>query len=83
MLGSSLADNSKKTYGRAWQVFQQFHEAIFGTTGELPLSLNQVAMFVAHMDRAGHATMTVHTYVSALSHAHRMADMETQLPSSG
>ncbi len=75
MLDSSLADNSKRTYGRAWQVFQQFHEATFGTTGDLPLSPNQVAMFVAYMDRAGHASTTVQTYVSALSHAHRMADM--------
>ncbi len=64
MLGSSLADNSKRTYSRAWQVFQQFHEANFGTTGDLPLSPNQVAMFVAYMDRAGHARATVRTCVS-------------------
>ncbi len=32
-------------------------------------------MFVAYMDRAGHACAMVWTYVSALSHAHRMADM--------
>ncbi len=75
MLGSLLADNSKRTYGRAWQVFQRFHEATFGTTGELPLSPNQVAMFVAYMDRVCQALATVRTYVSALSHAHRMADM--------
>ncbi len=75
MLDSSLADNSKRTYGRVLQVFQQFQEATFGTTGDLPLSPNQVAMFVAYMDRAGHARATVWTYVSALSHAHRMADI--------
>ncbi len=74
-MDSSLADNSKRIYGRAWQAFQQFHKATFGTTGELPLSPNQVAMFVAYMDRAGHTPTMVRTYVSALSHAHRMADM--------
>ncbi len=75
MFSSSLVDNSKRTYGRACQVIQLFHEATFGTTGDLPLSPNQVAMFVAYMDRAGHARATVWTYVLVLSHAHRMADM--------
>ncbi len=75
MLDSSRADNSKRTYGRAWQVFQQFHKATFGITGDLPLSPNQVAMFVAYMDRDGHARATVWTYLSALSHTHMMADM--------
>ncbi len=78
MLDRSLADNSKRTYGRAWLVFQQFHEATFGITGDLPLSPNQVAMFVAYMDRAGHARAMVRTYVSALSHAHRMTDISDQ-----
>ncbi len=75
MLDSSLADNFTRTYGRAWQVFQQFHEATFWTTGDLPLSPNQVAMFVAYMDRAGHARATVWTYVLALSHAHIISDI--------
>ncbi len=74
-MDSSLADNSKRTYGRAWQVFQQFHVATFWTTGDLPLSPNQLAMFVAYIDRAGHARAMVQTYVSALSQAHRMAYM--------
>ncbi len=32
-------------------------------------------MFVAYIDRAGHARAMVQTYVSALSQAHRMAYM--------
>ncbi len=73
MLGISLADNSKRTYGRAGQVFQRIHEATFGMTGDLPLSPCQVAMFVTYMDMAVHAHATVQTYVSC--HAHRMVDM--------
>ncbi len=76
MLDNSLADNYKMTYGMACQVFQQFHEAAFGMTGDLSFSPNQVAMFVAYMDRAGHACAMVRTHVSALSHAHRMVDMD-------
>ncbi len=75
MLCSSLADNSKRTYGRAWQVFHQFHKAIFEMTGDLQLSPNQVALLVAYMDSACRSLTTVRIYVSALSHAHRMADM--------
>ncbi len=48
---------------------------MFGTISELPLSPIQVAMFVAYMDRPGHARTTVHTYVSAMSHPHKIVDM--------
>ncbi len=75
MLDISLVANTKRMYDRAWQVFQQFHKAMFGMTSHLPLTPKQVTMFVAYMDMAGHAQATVCTYVSALSHAHKLADL--------
>ncbi len=76
MMGKSLAANSKRTYDRAWKTFQTFHQATFGRPGNLPVTPNVMAMFVAYMDKSGHACMTERTYASALSHAHKIVDVE-------
>ncbi len=75
ILDDSLAYNSKRMYGRAKQVFETFHRAMFGRVGSLPITPNEVAMFVSYMDKTGHARTTIQTYVSALSHAHKIADL--------
>ncbi len=41
--------------------------AMFGMTGHLLLVPNQVAMFVAYMDIAGHTRATIRTYVLAMT----------------
>ncbi len=73
-MGSSLAVNSKKTYDRAWQVFQFFHRGVYGIPGAMPITPDKVAMFVAYMDSMGHARATIRTYVSALNREHKLAD---------
>ncbi len=37
---------------------------------------NVMAMFEAYMDKLGHGRTMVRTFASALSHAHKMADVE-------
>lgn len=46
LLDSSLISNSKKTYDRAWQIFQCFHLSTYGMAGSLPLTPDKVALFV-------------------------------------
>ncbi len=76
MMDRSLATNLKRTYDRAWKTFQIFHQATFCRPRSLSVTPNVMAIFLPYMDKAGHARMTVRTYVSALSHAHKMEDVE-------
>ncbi len=74
LLDSSLSENLRKTYDRAWQVFQFFHRGVYGTPGAMPITPEKVAMFIAYMDSVGHARTTIRTYISALSREHKLAD---------
>lgn len=47
-----------------------------GVSASLPLTPNQIAMFVAYLDCAGCTRATIHTYVFALSHSHKLADTD-------
>ncbi len=76
LLDSSLATTSRRTYTRAWQVFQSFHMATYGTPASIPLTPDKTAMFVAHLDSANRTRATIRTYVSALSHSHKLADVD-------
>ncbi len=76
LLDSSLATTSRRTYTRAWQVFQSFHMATYGTPASIPLTPDKTAMFVAHLDSANSTRATIRTYVSALSHTHKLADVD-------
>ncbi len=73
-MDSSLAVNLKKTYDRAWQVFQFIHRGVYGIPGAMPITKEKVAMFVAYMDSMGHARATIETYISAISGEHKLAD---------
>ncbi len=76
LLDSSLATRSRRTYTRARQVFQSFHMATYGTPASIPLTPDKTAMFVAHLDCSNRTRATIWTYVSALSHSHKLADVD-------
>ncbi len=73
-MDSSLAENLRKTYDRAWLVFQVFHRGVYGTLGVMPITPEKVAIFVAYMDSVGHVRTTIRTYISTLSHEHKLED---------
>ncbi len=76
LLDSSQATRSRRTYTRALQVFQSFHMATYGTPASIPLTPDKTAMFVAHLDSANCIRATIQTYVSAISHSHKLADVD-------
>ncbi len=76
LLDSSLATRSRRTYTRVWQVFQSIHMATYGIPAYIPLTLDKTAMFVAHLDSANHTRATIWTYVSTVSHSHKLADVD-------
>ncbi len=62
-----------------WQSLENFSNlppSHFGRPGSLLVTPNEMAMFLTYMDKLGHAHTTTRTYASALSHAHKMADVE-------
>ncbi len=73
-MDSSLAENSRKTYDRAWQVFHIFHRGVYGMPRAMPITPEKVAMFVASMHPVGNARTTIRTYISAFSREHKLAD---------
>ena len=64
---------SRRTYQRAWTVYATFAEQ-FGLSDHLtfPLSVNSVALFIAHLSTKRLAPATISTYISAISYVHKL-----------
>ena len=77
MLKSSLAPNSRITYRKAWEVYKNFALTILGSSGVnlVPISLSNLILFVAHLHTEKKAHATVVTYISAISHIHKMYEI--------
>jgi len=67
-LQSAISPGSRRTYQRAWTVYAKFAEQ-FGPSENLslPLSVNSVALFIAHLSTKRLAPATISTYISAIS----------------
>ncbi|XP_069110074.1 uncharacterized protein [Argopecten irradians] len=73
LLSSSTSLQTRKTYGRAYQLFQKFlidnnHNATI-----IPSNVGMLAYFIAHLCEIGLASSTISTYIAAIGFLNKMS----------
>ena len=69
-----MASSTWKTYKTAVESFHQFRIS-YNFSQVWPVPIDQLVHFVAYMSCKGFAASTVSTYISALSHAHKISSL--------
>ena len=73
LLHSAISRGSRRIYQRAWTVYAKFaQQCVSFDALVLPLSVNSVALFIAHLSARQFAPSTISTYISALSYVHKL-----------
>ena len=73
LIHSAISPGSRKTYEQAWNHFLDFSTRYCGTAfPQLPLSVSDIALFVAYLLAKKLAASTISTYISALSYVHKI-----------
>ncbi len=68
----SIKPKTTRLYQRSWGMFNNFTQGVYGKGIALPLSENQIVMFIALMEEQGYGRVTIRTFTSALSYLHKM-----------
>ena len=75
LLYSAITEGSRKTYQRAWSTYVDFStEFCESGASLLPVSVNNLALFISYLSWRKFASSTISTYVSALSYVHKLAN---------
>lgn len=72
LLRSSLSNESRKLYTRAWNVFTDFHGRLYSRHFKLPVSVASVALFISFLTAKGLAPATINSYLSAIAYVHKV-----------
>ena len=82
LMGSALTSSSRKSYQRAWRVFQIFHQRFYKSSDfRLPLSSPQIALFISHLSASNLAPSTITSYLSAISYVHKIKGLQDRTKS--
>ena len=76
LLLAAIAPSTKQSYTRAWKLFYEVMSTLnipYEGVDSLPLSYQQVLLFISFLIAKRYAPTTVISYVSALSYAHKMS----------
>ena len=73
LLQSAISTGSRQTYQQALTVYAKFAEQFgLSDTLSLLLSVNSVALFIAHLSTTRLAPATISTHISAISYVHKL-----------
>ena len=72
LLHSSLSEQSRKQYSRAWVVFTEFYTRYQGADLHLPVSTACIALFISFLCAKGLAPATINSYLSAIAYVHKI-----------
>ena len=76
-MGSALTSSSRKSYQRAWRVFQIFHQRFYKSSDfRLPLTSPQIALFISYLSASKLAPSTITSYLSAISYVHKIKGLQ-------
>lgn len=75
LVHESLAPSSHRTYQKALEYFESFAIQTYKHTLPLPVSIQNVMLFIAFCYSTGLAPSTVTTYISAISYHHKIANL--------
>lgn len=75
LLHSAISEGSRKTYTRAWKTYVEFYSEFCDSHyALLPVSVNNLAVFISYLSARKFASSTILTYVSALSYVHKLGN---------
>ena len=75
LLHSAITEGSRKTYQRAWTTYVDFSSEFCESHASLlPVSVNNLALFISYLSARKFASSTISTYVSALGYVHKLAN---------
>ena len=72
LLHSSLSEQSRKQYSRAWVVFTEFYTRYQCANLHLPVSTACIALFISFLCAKGLAPATISSYLSAIAYVHKI-----------
>ena len=75
LLNAALTEGTQHAYKHAVAVFTAFSTTHFPASSVFPASIGALSAFIAHLFSQNYAPATLMTYMSALSYAHKLADM--------
>ena len=78
MLKVSIASSSFQLYKRAWALFKScltFLQGEHQLPVSIPLSVNQVALYITYLHKHGYAPTTIVSYTSAIGYVHRISNV--------
>ena len=77
LLHSAITKGSRRTYERAWKTYVEFSSEFCDSRRSLlPVSVNNLALFISYLSAKKFASSTISTYVSALSYVHKLGNFE-------
>jgi len=85
LLRGSISTSSLYTYQRPWLIFKQFlSEQLRNSNLSLPVSVHDLALFIAYLAKSKYSASTVFTYISSIGYVHRLGSFPdlTQSPQS-
>ena len=75
LLHSAITEGSHKTYQRAWMTYVDFSSEFCESHASLlPVSVNNLVLFISYLSARKFASSTISTYVSMLSYVHKLAN---------
>ena len=74
LLNSALAPGTVATYKRAWKTFSDFGTSIYKRPLQPPVDVSAICAFLGYLNRQGYAPKSMTTFLSAISHAHKLLD---------
>ena len=70
LLSNDLTPASRQLYKRAFRLYAQFYQKCFQTCFRLPVSSEELALFISYLHANRYAAAIVSSYISALGYVH-------------
>ena len=75
LLKNDLTPASRQLYKRAFNLYAQFYHKYFQANFQIPISSEDLALFISYLHANKYAAATVSSYISALGYVHRLKAM--------
>lgn len=72
----SLAPSTRRQYSHNWESCKNFITNVLGHELVLPLTQNQIQLYVAYLHERGYKQATILTHLSAVSHQHKLQGIQ-------
>ena len=79
LLQASIAPSSYQLYRRSWTLFKECQSFLLGaqaTPASIPLTTNQVCLYISFLHKNGYAPTSIVSFTSAIGYVHRISNVK-------